>query len=174
MKRSGQDGILPNKFNVTWIGSEHHSPRPDPLDVTAIVLHHTVFSTLEETTRWFLDPSSLVSAHFTVGRDGSVVQHVSCFRKAWHAGNSCDCNGRMNVNEFSIGIELVNIGDGCQEYPQEQIASLRQLICILKRRFSAIDSITSHARVALPPGRKVDPLGFPWEELSDLGLKLIY
>lgn len=49
------------------------------------------------------------SWHFSIGRDGTIVQHVSIWNPAWHAG---DVNGPTwpgytgtNPNKFTIGIE---------------------------------------------------------------------
>ncbi len=50
-----------------------------------------------------------MSAHYVIGENGSVIQMVEVAEKAWHAGAS-EFRGRPNVNEFSIGIELVNWG----------------------------------------------------------------
>lgn len=52
---------------------------------------------------------SKASAHYVIDRDGSVVQMVMDENRAWHAGVS-SLNGIKNVNDFSIGIELVNWG----------------------------------------------------------------
>ena len=46
-----------------------------------------------------------VSAHFLVRRDGTLLQFVSCDKRAWHAGAST-WRGRADCNDFSIGIEL--------------------------------------------------------------------
>jgi N-acetyl-anhydromuramyl-L-alanine amidase AmpD len=62
-----------------------------------------------------------VSAHFTVDRDGTIVQHVPCNQKASHAGRSqwvdpttgilySSSNGKGG-NDEAIGIEIANLGD---------------------------------------------------------------
>jgi N-acetylmuramoyl-L-alanine amidase len=58
---------------------------------------------------WLCNPASKASAHFVVGRGGDVHQLISCNLKAWHAGKS-SLHGIPDVNNFSIGIELVNPG----------------------------------------------------------------
>lgn len=50
-----------------------------------------------------------VSAHFVIGRDGAVTQMVDTDVATWHAGVSV-WNGRRELNQWSIGIELVNWG----------------------------------------------------------------
>ncbi|HVL39404.1 MAG TPA: N-acetylmuramoyl-L-alanine amidase [Fimbriimonadaceae bacterium] len=164
--------VEPGFGNIIWVQSPHYGPRPPGTIVDTVVVHHTANNSLEGTTRWFLNPEARVSAHYTIGRDGSIVQHVSTFHRAWHAGVSRDVEGRENVNNFSVGIELVNIGDGTQDWPKEQTEALGYLISHLKRRFP-LKYITSHKYIAQPPGRKPDPINFPWATVEGLGLKVV-
>lgn len=92
-----------------------------------------------------------VSAHFLVGRDGSITQFVSCAGRAWHAGVSA-WQGRERCNDFSIGIEL----EGCDSMHFElaQYAALSKLTRRLLRHYPIRD-IVGHADIA--PGRKTDP-----------------
>jgi N-acetylmuramoyl-L-alanine amidase/AmpD protein len=119
-------------------------------------------------------PESRVSSHFTVGKDGSIVQHVSTFSRAWHAGVSKDHRGHENLNNFSVGIEMVNVGDGKDPWTKEQVEAVGFLCATMKRRFPTIQFITSHEYIAEPQGRKNDPLGFPWDDLKWLGLEMRY
>jgi AmpD protein len=103
-----------------------------------------------------------VSAHFLVRRDGDLVQFVSCFSRAWHAGIS-SWKGRENCNNFSVGIEL----EGCDEAPFEdaQYLTLNRLLADLRSRFS-IEAVVGHSDIA--PGRKTDPGPcFDWNRLHD-------
>jgi N-acetylmuramoyl-L-alanine amidase len=161
----------PGYLNIWWIQSPNFNARPEGTVVDTIVVHSTVIPTLEVTTRAFLRESSQVSAHFTIGRDGSIVQHVSTFDRAWHAGVGHDVDGRPNPNHYSIGIELVNLNDGIQEYPPAQIMALQGIIASMKRRFP-IKQIVSHEYIAQPPGRKNDPKNFPWQTLEYFGLPI--
>ena len=56
-----------------------------------------------------------VSAHFTVDRDGTIVQHVPCNQIAYHAGPSQwvdpTDSSRHSGNIAAIGIEIANLGD---------------------------------------------------------------
>jgi N-acetyl-anhydromuramyl-L-alanine amidase AmpD len=137
-----------------------------------VVLHATVFESLHQTVRHFCRQASRVSAHYVIGKEGGIVQCVSVFRRAWHAGESRDAEGRPKVNDFSLGIELVNRNDGFDPFPQEQTDALCALIRSLSRRFP-LTRVTSHACIALPPGRKTDPKGFPWQTLAASGLKVV-
>ena len=160
-----------NKF--LWLQTPNFGPRPAGTVVDTVVIHSTVIPTLERTTAAFLRESSQVSAHFTIGKDGSYIMHLSTFDRAWHAGKSNDAAGRDNVNNYSIGIELVNLNDGKDPYPPEQVQVLKNIINGLKRRFP-LKQLVSHEFIAIPAGRKSDPLGFPWEKLKDIGLPMYY
>lgn len=162
----------PGYANLMWVQSPHHGTRPNDVVIDTIVLHHTAGSTLGGTVKWFLMPESKVSAHFTIGKDGSIVQHVSTFDRAWHAGVSKDHRGVENLNNFSVGIEMVNVGNGKDAWTQHQIEAVGFVCAILKRRFPTIKYLTSHEYVAEPQGRKNDPKNFPWDELKWLGLEM--
>lgn len=73
-----------------------------------------------------------VSAHLFIRRNGEVVQYVSLYHRAWHAGDSYFA-GRTHCNDFSIGIEL----EGCDELPysDEQYNKLKIFIYILQIQF---------------------------------------
>lgn len=163
----------PGYLKLVWIQSPNYGPRPKDAVVDTIIVHSTVIPTLKETTEAFQRVSSQVSAHFTIGRDGSIIENVSTFDRAWHAGVSKDANGHQNVNHFSVGIELVNLNDGKDPYPDPQIQALCGIIAEMRRRFP-IKQIASHEFIAIPPGRKSDPKNFPWERLKYFGLPLYY
>jgi len=95
-----------------------------------------------------------VSAHCLIQRDGSIIQYVSFFDKAWHAGLS-SFNERERCNDFSIGIELEGTDD--IPYTAEQYQQLAELTHCLQNKFPAIimDNIVGHCDIA--PLRKTDP-----------------
>ncbi len=165
--------VDPGFHELIWVQSPNYGSRPKDVNVDTIVVHSTVIPTLEETTAAFCRVKSQVSAHFTIGKDGSIVENVSTFARAWHAGVSKDKEGRQNVNNFSVGIELVNLNNGKDPYPEKQVLSLRYLILALKRRFP-LKYVTSHEYIAVPQGRKTDPLGFPWKSLEGMDLELVH
>ena len=98
-----------------------------------------------------------VSAHFFIRRDGACIQFVSCLERAWHAGASI-WRGRLNCNDFSIGIELEGIeGAG---FDDAQYARLCELLTSLVGPAGCID-VAGHEHVS--NGRKGDPgCGFDW------------
>lgn len=150
---------------------DHPSPnfneRPLGTAIDTIVLHATVFESLDQVIRHFSDPQRQVSAHFTIDKDGSIVSHVAENKRAWHAGESAMKDGRKNVNDFSIGIELVNRNDGTDPYPQAQLQALRGLLARLIERHP-IRHIVAHYECAVPSGRKSDPVGFDRAWFEDL------
>ncbi len=167
--------VDPGFNKLVWVQSPNFGPRPKDAVIDTIVLHHTAGPTLSGTVKWFQTEKSQVSAHFTVGKDGSIVQHVSTFDRAWHAGASRDSFGRENVNNFSIGIEMVNVGDGKDPWTEAQVEAVHNLCAhLIRHRFPGIRQITSHEFIARPPGRKNDPKGFPWDRFKDLGVPLVY
>jgi len=68
-------------------------------------------------------------------------------------------DGRVGVNDFSIGIELVNLNDGVDPFPEAQIQAMRDLVKAIISRHP-IQNIVTHYQCADPPGRKSDPAGF--------------
>jgi N-acetyl-anhydromuramyl-L-alanine amidase AmpD len=139
--------------------SPNFNDRPEGVVVDTIVLHATVLDSLQEVVDKFADPESHVSAHYTIDRDGTIAGHVPEEARAWHAGQSKMKDGRSGVNDFSIGIELVNLNDGFDPFPDEQLQAMRSLVKDIISRHP-IRYIVTHYEVADPPGRKSDPAGF--------------
>jgi len=139
--------------------SPNFNARPEGMVVDTVVLHATVLNTLQEVVDKFADPESQVSAHYTIDRDGTVVCHVAEDQRAWHAGQSRMNDGRTGVNDFSVGIELVNLNDGVDPFPKAQIKAMRRLVRSIISRHP-IRYIVTHYQCADPPGRKSDPNGF--------------
>ena len=153
------------------ISRTHLSPncdeRPAGTVVDTVVLHATVFDTLDEVVAHFQNPASRVSAHYTIDRDGTVGMHVPEHMRAWHAGVSKMRDGRTSVNDFSIGIELVNRNDGLDRFPEPQLHAMRELVRSITMRHP-IRYIIPHYECADPPGRKSDPVGFDQSWVKDL------
>lgn len=150
---------------ITWVGSPNFNQRSNAEDIWAIVIHATANSTLEGVISWFNNPKALVSAHYTVGKDGRIAQHVRDQNRAWHAGKSTWKN-QPNVNNYSIGIELVNLNNGQDPYPDEQHQANVQLCAYLCREHNIKpEDIMGHLDIAVPKGRKTDPRGYDLERL---------
>ena len=115
-------------MDIPSFPSPNFDERPTGIRIDTIVLHATVLNSLNDAIAHFADPASKVSAHYTIDRDGLTASHVSPDQRAWHAGQSKMKDGRTCVNDFSIGIELVNLNDGNDPYPSPQIQALRDLL----------------------------------------------
>ena len=154
--------------------SSNYDLRPEGSQINCVVLHASTQYTLDATIRVFQYPSSLVSAHFIVGKEGRVVQAVPLERRAWHAGTS-QLDEETDVNNFSVGIEMVNLNDGIDPYPDLQYEAVARLIFQLRQLYQIPDErIVSHAQIALPLGRKNDPIGFDFERVRKLLRSLAY
>jgi N-acetylmuramoyl-L-alanine amidase len=141
------------------VASPHFDDRPAGIVIDTIVLHATVLNSLHEVIAHFENPDAKVSAHYTIDRDGTIISHVREDKRAWHAGQSRMKDGRTGVNDFSIGIELVNLNDGLDPFPDAQIQTMRELVKEIIARHP-IQYIVTHYECADPPGRKSDPNGF--------------
>ena len=155
---------------------EMPSPNHDDRGGAAIdmlVLHYTGMATADAALARLCDPAAKVSAHYTVGEEGTVYAHVPETQRAWHAGLSFWAGAR-NANTCSIGIELVNPGHewGYRAFPEAQIASLKSLCQeILARHPIPPARVLGHSDVA--PARKEDPGElFPWQSLAQSGIGL--
>jgi len=100
------DNILICK-DVEYIWSKKNRIPLTTLDT--IVIHYTAGNTVASTVEYLTSNNTKASSHLLIARRGEIVQMVDFSTQAWHAGKSY-LNGRINVNEFSIGIELENAG----------------------------------------------------------------
>jgi LysM repeat protein len=90
-------------LNISWIPSPNFNERPDPDDITTIVVHATANSTLVGVVSWFQNTTAYVSAHYVIDKDGKMVQMVKDEDRAWHAGKS-EWRGVPSVNDYGLGI----------------------------------------------------------------------
>ena len=74
-----------------------------------IVLHYTAGSNGLASAYYLTRPDVTASAHLVIDRKGDIIQLVPFNVEAWHAGKSFHL-GRINLNRYSIGIELDNLG----------------------------------------------------------------
>ncbi len=152
---------------------QHPSPNHDErrLGIGMVVLHYTGMESGAAAIARLADPAALVSAHYVVAEDGTVLQMVDEARRAWHAGRSW-WRGIADVNSASIGIEIVNPGHefGYVPFPPEQMASVIALVDrIVGRHAIRPANVVGHSDVA--PSRKQDPGElFDWPALAQRGL----
>ena len=129
-----------------------------------------------------------VSAHYLIPDTGDDSYRQAGFRdleifkladeqqRTWHAGVS-QWAGRSNLNDTSIGIEIVNVAtdDGGRftfpRYETNQIAAIEQLAKDILKRYPDIGprNVVGHSDISI--GRKSDPgAAFPWHALYLKGI----
>lgn len=167
-----------------------------------IVMHFTALN-YEDSVRALVDEGGL-SSHYLVPErfdptypddELKVKQLVKESERAWHAGRSY-WQGRKNVNDQSIGIEIVNVPE-CHydplskaasrrendnqrlclfpDYDPEQIQLLIKLTKAILARHPDIGptQVVGHSDIA--PNRKNDPgPRFPWYQLYKAGVGAWY
>lgn len=102
-----------------------------------------------------------VAAHYLIDRKGSIYQLVLDKHIAYHAGKSTLPDGGTNVNERSIGIELMNTEK--DTFTDKQYTALNGLLSQLKDTYD-ITHILGHDQIA--PGRKTDPWNIEWAKVK--------
>lgn len=119
---------------------------------------------------WGMVPGTRASANYIVGKDGSIIEAVPPQHTAWHAGTT-------EWNARSIGIEIVNWGNGTDPFPEKQVQAVASLCRYLMGRFPAIDvkpltTVDGHQRLgdiweheAVMPGKIDMRANFPWKKL---------
>jgi N-acetyl-anhydromuramoyl-L-alanine amidase len=166
--------------NATWVPSPNFDERPDPTDISLLVIHCISLPPGEFGNNYIdnlftnkLNPDEhpyfkeilplRVSTHLLIKRTGDIVQYVSFDKRAWHAGQS-NYKGRDKCNDFSVGIELE--GTEYSNYTPEQYQQLAEAIKALLKTYPNLSAshITGHSDIA--PGRKKDPGDFfDWARL---------
>ncbi len=130
------------------------------LAIDAIILHSSDgHEEGDVATLTGTDPA--VSSHWYVTKDGRYWHFVQDSDTAYHAGVVDDV---LHSNAATIGIEQEHI-DGAEEWPDALVRATANLIAFLRQRHGPHLSVLSHASVARPVGRKVDPKDYPWGDL---------
>ena len=153
--------------------SPNHGPRPDGGGVDMLVLHYTGMADAASALEQLTDPTAKVSAHYVINEDGAILRLVEEARRAWHAGVAA-WRGQTDINDRSIGIELVNPGHefGYRAFAEPQMAAFTALAGdILSRHAIPARNVVGHSDVA--PARKNDPGElFDWQRLAATGIGL--
>lgn len=161
------------------VDTTHASPNQNER-VRYLVLHYTVFddkNSLDALT------TGTASAHYLVYSTPPThhtlpvaLQLVPEAKRAWHAGVSQWAN-RVNLNDTSIGIEIVNAGfiDGSTgkqwfPYTPAQLELVGRLAAdVIKRYAIEPQNVVGHSDIA--PLRKSDPGPlFPWQAFAEQGI----
>ena len=153
--------------------SPNYEQRPNNTAVDMLVVHYTGMVSAAEALARLCDADAKVSAHYLIDEDGATHNLVAERHRAWHAGVAF-WRGETNVNDRSIGIELVNPGHefGYRQFPDVQMAAFRELATdILKRHPVPPRNVVGHSDVS--PTRKTDPGEFfDWRAMAEVGIGL--
>ncbi len=134
--------------------------------IDMIVLHATAGTKAGDLfTLMGRDRTHLVSVHYYVSKLGEIYQLVQDKDIAWHAGVSY-WEGENDCNRFSLGIELENLNNGLDSYPQAQQDALVWL-CQTKVQQYNIPRSRLVRHIDIAPHRKTDPRGFPWDSFKN-------
>lgn len=117
---------------------------------------------------WIGDPASRVSYHLFIGKGdhgfSDITQFVPFQEAAWHAGRS-RWGSLTNLNAFSIGIGLESMNRADEQYPDNQIELCKRLCLLLMEQLSIPAwNVLTHKMISDPPGRKTDPVNFPYDD----------
>ncbi|WP_406703180.1 N-acetylmuramoyl-L-alanine amidase [Sodalis sp.] len=145
-----------------------------------LIFHYTAVDdneSLQLLTHGHVSGHYLISSHPTkIHGKSAVLQLVPENKRAWHAGVS-GWGGRNNINDTSIGIEIVN--DGFHESPtgkqwipyhkEQTVLAARLARDIIARYQIKPQNVLAHSDIA--PLRKTDPgPQFPWREMAQQGI----
>jgi N-acetylmuramoyl-L-alanine amidase len=160
-------------LQVTACPSPNFGARPTGTRIDLVVLHYTGMKSAKDALDRLCDPEAEVSAHYLIDENGKVYRLVQETDRAWHAGASY-WQGATNINDRSIGIEIVNPGHefGYRPFPEMQMTSVEVLLAdILARYDIPPDRVVGHSDIA--PERKQDPGElFDWKRLADKDLSV--
>ena len=156
------NGIQVTDKLVDW---GYSKPSVDRREIEAIIIHSSYNA---------LSPDSFslsgviqeykeadVSPHYIIDRKGEIFRLIPDKYIAYQAGKSKLPDGRTNVNELSIGIEIINTKDNGPT--SAQYSSLAKLVRCLEQKYP-IKYILGHSDVA--PDRKTDPWQFDWKRFN--------
>ena len=140
--------------------------------ITHVVIHVEA-GTEAGTQTWFANPKAHVSAHYSVGKDGQVYQHVAETNTAWHAGipfpytwnePSKDPHNQMNPNAYTIGIE--HEGFAADPWPDAQVQASAALVANICGRYHIpIDRIHVVGHHEIYAGHDCPSTGCPIDKL---------
>ena len=154
------------KINVLK-SPNHFSEKRSKNNVIFIVIHYTGMQSERACIERLTNKKNKVSTHYLINRKGDIIRMIDEKYIAWHAGKS-KWKNFVNLNNRSIGIELVNRGHqfGYQNFSEKQISKLILLCKILIKKYKIKKTnILGHSDIA--PLRKIDPgEKFPWQIMS--------
>jgi hypothetical protein len=134
------------KINTLVIHSSYDALGAEPYNLDGLIAEYKEYG---------------VAPHFLIDRKGKIYQLVDEKNIAYHAGVSKMPDGRTGVNNFSIGIELMNTKE--DSYTESQYSGLNKLIDYLEDNHK-IKYVLGHQDIS--PDRKTDPWNFNWKKVN--------
>lgn len=118
--------------NICKNWSERDGYKPE------VIVVHISAGSLTSMTDWFNTPNSQASAHYGIGKDGTILQYVEEDKKAWSCGRVNNPSFKLykpgiNPNLYTINIE--NEGMDLDKAPLEQMRKLCELIKDIAKRW---------------------------------------
>ena len=147
--------------------------------IRQIVLHHTAENFERSFEILIGDTTIQASSHYLINDEPTkkhpdvIYNLVPDNLRAWHAGSS-EWRREINLNNTSIGIEIVNLNGNIHQYSEKQIEAVIFLVKELIEKYHVSPvNIVAHSDIS--PGRKIDPGSlFPWKQLFDNGIGAWY
>lgn len=188
--------LQPVQLAITSYPSENHNQR-----VRFVVLHYTAGNWQQSLQILTQKSARPVSSHYLLPesfddtypeQELKVYQLVAESDRAWHAGESA-FEDRQNLNDQSIGIELVNTGHCDQPIAATTTDTVRPALCLtpdfdpaqmqllalllkdIVKRYPDISPTRILAHSDIAPAKKQDPgPRFPWQWLARQGIGAWY
>lgn len=138
--------------------------------IKSIILHSSCGREAGDLETLTGNTERVVSCHWYINRCGVVYHLVQNCDTAYHAGK---VNNPNFGNAASIGIEQEHFDPDenhlhGQDWPRSQIESAARLCAFLiQKHHLSLRDIVSHAHAADPPGRKTDPVNYPWDDFLE-------
>lgn len=160
-------------MNIVWKGTPNFELYRRGYKPLAII-NHIMCGTLTGTDDWFSRKESGVSAHFGVGKDGSIHQYVNELSTAWANGRESNPDNEW-LSNFPKGINpnLWTISIEHEGYPEEGLTEEQTKATIELHKYLVqkwnipIDTvhITGHFRIDSVSRKDCPGSKFPWDRL---------
>jgi N-acetylmuramoyl-L-alanine amidase len=124
-------------------------------DVQAII-YHTEVGTESGTEAEFQNAARQVSAHYSIGLDGTVHQYVEERNSAWHAG--ANWPDSTNANTRTIGVEREDRADPTTPMSPAQKAAWTALMGYLCQKYSVPAQVVGNGERGLISHHLINPV----------------
>lgn len=155
--------------------------------ISAVIIHDvtieegTLLTSFDQVLDFFVNTEQFISAHYFVD-SSKVVRMVNESNRAYHAGKSI-LNGIEDVNQFSIGIELIRYKG--EDFTDFQYGWLAWKVAQLMKEYSFdLRQVSTHEIIRMDyrtmalkygdpeiPNIKSDPHGLNWDRFIRLVLQ---